>query len=559
MSEIELIPDSAEKEVDWMLEANASQQAVAAGAPLQEVGKKFSRNVATTIAARVVNMARGVCLVPFLLRHIGLEAYGIWTTAFILVSYVGVTTLGLSSVYIKYVAEFHARKEYDRANSLLSTGLATTIPLCSLIFAAFVVGWDWYSPWLHLPPSHLSDGKEAVLIVLGVFLSSIALNAFGDMLTGMQQIASTQLFTIIAILVEFALIIWLVDAGRGIRGLAEAYLVRVIINDGLTIWWARRKLKWLHLSPRLIRRESLKYVIHFGGTVQFQSMLGIVLVSVERVAALGFINAAAAGLLDVAKKWPVALSSVPMAFFTALLPAAAHVDASLEGEERKRSLRSLYLSGGRYSNLSTAAFVALIVFWAYPIMHVWLGSALPGQPMLIPLFIIFALARQFHMLTGPGTSIMRGAGRIYEEFYFLIPFFVAIAVLLPMAHWMQGSWTPFGIGVAASLATAIAALVLLARMQVVLELSLGQFLREVIGPSLVCYGVAAALAWPVAHTVAQVGRWAGAGTLALAGILYAVVSAGILYRWVLTGEEQRRGAEILRRGLGVLRFGEAAA
>ncbi len=147
-------------------------------------------------------MARGVVLVPFLLRHLGLEAYGIWTTIFILVSYVGVSTLGISNVYIKYVAEFHARREYDKANALLSTGLAITIPLCGAIFLGFWLGWNWYSPWLHLPPAHAADGKEAVLIVLGVFLSAIAFNGFGDILTATQQIASTQWFLIMGIVAE---------------------------------------------------------------------------------------------------------------------------------------------------------------------------------------------------------------------------------------------------------------------------------------------------------------------------------------------------------------------
>ncbi len=143
----------------------------------------MARNVLATIAARMVNMARGVCWFPFCWRDIGLEAYGIWTTIFILVTYVGLTTLGISNVYIKYVAEFHARREYDKANSLLSTGLAVTIPLCGAIFLCFWLGWNWVAPWLQLPPAHAADGKEAVLIVLGVFLSSIAFSAFGDMLT----------------------------------------------------------------------------------------------------------------------------------------------------------------------------------------------------------------------------------------------------------------------------------------------------------------------------------------------------------------------------------------
>ena len=124
----ELTPAQA---IPWSMDPDA---AVALGSPdaarepLVEVNKQFGRNVITTIVARVVNMARGVCLVPFLLAHIGLEAYGIWTTIFILVTYVGLTTMGVSNVYIKYVAEFTAKREYDRANALLSTGLAVTVP-----------------------------------------------------------------------------------------------------------------------------------------------------------------------------------------------------------------------------------------------------------------------------------------------------------------------------------------------------------------------------------------------------------------------------------------------
>ena len=342
MTEIDLAGEGPEREIDWALDPDAAGvlgKPKEPTQPLKDVERRFSRNVAATIVARMVNMARGVLLVPFLLTHIGLEAYGIWTTIFILVTYVGLTTLGISNVYIKYVAEFHARKEYDKANALLSTGLAVTIPACTTVFLFFFFGWNWIAPVLHLPPAHAQDGKEAVLIVLGVFLSSIALNAFGDILTGTQQIAATQFFLTLSIVAEFGIAVWLVLAGRGIAGLAEAYLARTVINDGLTMWWACRKLKWLHLSPRLVQRESLRYVVHFGGLVQFQSMLSIFLASVERVAALTLIGAEAAGLLDVARKWPLSLSAIPTAFFAALLPAAAHVDAASTGADRKSNLR----------------------------------------------------------------------------------------------------------------------------------------------------------------------------------------------------------------------------
>jgi O-antigen/teichoic acid export membrane protein len=527
--------------------------------PLQDVKRQFSKNVLTTILARVVNMARGVLLVPFLLLHIGLQAYGIWTTIFILVSYVGITTLGLSNVYIKYVAEFHARREYDKANSLLSTGLAITVPLCGAIFLAFVLCWNWYAPWLRLPPAHAADGKEAVLIVLGVFLSSIAFNGFGDILTGCQQIAATQVFLILGILVEFALILILVSEGRGIRGLAEAYLARTLVNDGLTIWWAWRKLKWLHLSPRQVRRESIKYVVHFGGMVQFQSILSIFLNSVERVAALGLVGVTAAGLLDVAKKWPTAFSSVPTAFFYALLPAASHVDAVSTEQDRLRNLRKLYLSSSRYANLCMATFVAAVAWWSSPLLHVWLGPQLPSRQMLVPLFVVFAVAMQWHMLTGPGTSMFRGMGRVYEEFTYSIPNLLLLGVTLPVAHWIQGRWTPFGIGMAAAAATVLSASVLMGRALYVLDLPLSEFLRVVIVPGLAPLAVAGLLAWPVTIAVHAVGRWQGVGVVLAFGVVYLAGCIAVLYKWTFTQEEKEKGAGLVQRGVAMIRGQEMAA
>jgi O-antigen/teichoic acid export membrane protein len=574
MTEILLIPDTPDKEVDWTVDPDAGRELAAASATadgslsagssatpafLHEVNRHFSRNVLTTILCRVVNMVRGVVLVPFLLYHLGLEAYGIWTTIFILVSYVGITTLGLSNVYVKYAAEFHARREYDRVNSLLSTGLAITVPLCSAIFLGFLFGWKWFAPLLHLPPAHAADGKEAVLIVLGIFLSAIALDGFGDILAGTQQIAATQWFLIMGIVAEFAAILWLVGAGRGIRGLAEAYLVRVLFSDGLTIWWTWKKLKWLRISPRLVRRESIRYVLHFGGLVQFESMLSMFLASVERVAGLMLIGSAAAGLLDVAKKWPTSFSTVPMAFFGALLPAASHVDAASSETNRMGNLRTLYLSSARYSNLCTSAFVAMFSFFAGPVLHVWLGSQFPMHQRVIALFVVFNLAMQFHMLTGPGTAMFRGMGRVYEEFTYSIPNLILLGITVPAARWIQGRWTPYGIGVAVALATAGSACVLMGRVLFVLHLPLTRFLRVVIVPGLAPYAIAGAMAWPVTQLVGMTNRWQGAGVLLAAGILYTACSIAVLNLWVLTDAEKQKEFRLYRRGLGMLRGREATA
>jgi len=250
---------------------------------------------------------------------------------------------------------------------------------------------------------------------------------------------------------------------------------------------------------------------------------------------------------------------VPTAFFAALLPAAAHVDAASDRPDRLHNLRELYLSGSRYANLCTAGFVAAIAFWAKPIMHVWLGPELPMRQTLIPLFVVFSLAMQLHMLTGPGTSMFRGMGRVYEEFTYSIPNLLLLGVTLPAVRWIEGRWTPLGIGIAVSVATAGSACVLMGRVHFVLEVPLARFLRVVIVPGVAPYISAAVLAWPVTWLVTSVTRWQGAGILVVAGILYAAGFGAMLHRWVLTDEEKQKGLSVYRRGLEVFRGRGATA
>ena len=155
--------------------------------------------------------------------------------------------------------------------------------------------------------------------------------------------------------------------------------------------------------------------------------------------------------------------------------------------------------------------------------------------------------------------MFRGMGRVYEEFTYSIPNLVLLGITLPASRWIEGRWTPFGIGVAVAVATAGSACVLMGRVLFVLHLPLTRFLRVVIVPGLAPYAIAAPLAWPVAQLAAAMNRWQGAGVLLAAGILYAAGVMAVLNGWVLTDAEKQKELSWCRRGLGMLWGGEVAA
>ena len=151
------------------------------------VRDSLSRNVTVDVVARIGYLVSRFFIPPFVLAHVTLEAYGLWSAAFIMVSYVGLSTMGISTVYIKFVAEYCARREYLKANQLLSTGLCLTIPFCGAVFAIFYFLWPHIVVWLHIAPTLRQDAREVVLSVVAIFLASLSLGAFHDAVVGAQK------------------------------------------------------------------------------------------------------------------------------------------------------------------------------------------------------------------------------------------------------------------------------------------------------------------------------------------------------------------------------------
>jgi len=494
----------------------------------------LSSGVALGIAARGGYLVTRFLIPPFVLARIGLEAYGLWATAFILVSYVGISTLGISNVYIKYVAEYAARRDFRRANQLLSTGLTITVPLCAAIYAALCFAWPQLASWLHVATGLKHDAHEVVLIVVGIFLTSISLSSFRDALTGMQRITIVQSTWVLAYLLETALIVFLVTAGRGIRGLAEAFLVRTVFEIASAMYFAYRTMPWMRLSPRLFSREALRTIWSYGGVAQITSLFAIALGSIERALAVPLIGLQAAGLLDIAKKLPGMAASIPGAFSSSLLPAASYLDNGLDGDVRRAAVEKLYLKGARYMNLAAGFICGPLAAMPGPLLAVWLGRTYSGTALLMA---AFAISVQFHMMTGPGTSLLKGLGHPKEEFHYCLPNILALLIALPLARLVAGAWTSVGIGLAVAASTIVAAAWFIRRANRAFGIPPARYVRLVVLPGVLPHVAGLLFLWPAAVITAAVSRLHGALALGGIGLAYSAVLALVVDRLVLdTGE-----------------------
>ena len=186
-------------------------------------------------------------------------------------------------------------------------------------------------------------------------------------------------------------------------------------------------------------------------------------------------------------------------------------------------------------NLATAFICGLLAAMPSPILDTWVGKHYDGAAYLM---IVFAISSQVNLMTGPGTSILKGIGLPNEEFYYCLPNVLALLIALPASRLIQGQWTATGIATAVVASTVVSAAYFIRRANRLMDVSPRQYWKSVLFPGLVPYLVAAPFSLPAFYVLAHASRWVTAGCVAAMAAIYSLALILVIDRFVLDSGER---------------------
>ena len=350
-----------------------------------------SKNATISLIANAIYLASRLLVAPLALNFggVSLEVWGIWSLCWIMIAFFGMGAFGISNTYIRYVSIFNVRKDIDAMNRLISTGLALTISLALIILLGLAFGMDIIMDQFNIE----ADLRELAFVLFfgtsAVFLLDLSVGAFAYVLMGLQRFVEERLVWLIAISIEFLLIVILLFAGMGIYGLLIAFAVRYLLSISVYAILCYRRIEGLSPGLKYVDRKYFGHFLKFGGTVQLTGLLAMLQESVERLMAGKLIGTVAVGLFDLGQKFPKMATSVPTAINTTIFAAASH----LHELKREQELRDLYINGVRYLNMMNGVMLGYMFWFADPVIRAWLG---PGSEFdrAVFLMMLFAIPYQ---------------------------------------------------------------------------------------------------------------------------------------------------------------------
>jgi O-antigen/teichoic acid export membrane protein len=523
---------------------------IASESAKQVLKERLFKNFSLEFAARIYYLTTRFLLAPITLSYVSLEEYGIWAACFILISYMGMSSMGIANVYIRYVAEYNARNEQEKINRLISTGLMLTTSVCVLLAAGLLLGLPWVLHLLKTPAALAHTASVLILATAGTFMLDLSFGVFNNVLNGLQKNAQTNLVWVLTVTLELIIAVTLLKTGHGIYSLAWAFGIRYIVSTFLMAVCCYRAMPGLSVGWRHFDRSNLNIFFGYGSAVQISGLLCTFLYSIEKVIAGMFVGVQATALFDVGEKLPIMGSQLASSMNSIFMPALSHMNSLTWRDE----LVKLYMKGARYMNMMTGTLLAFLAAFARPLLHLWIGSS-DKFSSAIPILIIFCLPYQTHVLTGPGSAYHRGVGHPKRELVY--PFSqLALVLLFVTIGFVTVGKTTLVIAVAVASGMVLSGLIYMSYTHRILGVSQASFLKQVFLPGLIPYSIAFAVSLGSAPLLASAGtsRIHIAGAIFASAIVYLLMVAVVLYRAICPwGEREYLRKQALHSLSGVAR------
>jgi O-antigen/teichoic acid export membrane protein len=442
------------------------------------------KNVASSWAGLAVNVAVGFFLSPFILHHLGDDAYGLWILMFSLTGHYGLFDFGIRSSLIRYVSEFRATRDSDQLTRLINTSLFSYTCVGLALMIPTLIASFYLNHIFHIPAG-LEHDAQALFLILGIALAlNFPLGVSSGILEGLQSFHVLNWTNIASTLLRAVLI---VAALRHGLGLITVTLITVILPlvAAVVRWGIVQRMLHTGYGWRYVDRDSFRRVARYGSVTFMIIVASRLRFKTDAIIIGGFLSAAAITFFSIAGRLVDYSTEVVNSLAQIFTPMSSEFHATGD----RAALRRVFIVGNRACALTMFPICTALVILGKSVITAWVGARYVSSYnvlliLLIPSTLFYAQATSTRILFGMSRHRVLAYVALIEGVANIV---LSVALV-----------RPYGI-VGDAIGTAIPLLgtslfFLPGHLCHQLEVPLGRFLREAyLWPALLCIPMALVL------------------------------------------------------------------
>ena len=339
------------------------------GSDARERIRNVGLNTSYQVGAQVAPAIAAILAIPFLLRHLGSEVFGIMTIFSTALAYFTMLDLGLGRAATRFIAQSLEAKRPDDVRRffwgsiLLLTGVGVIATVVAVLAVPTVV-----SSLLKISPLHVHAASTSFYLICVTIPLVTLMATFRGFLEAWGKFPFISVVTACGGVALYVLPALTVSLGGGLVGVAAALaVVRVAMCAALAAGCL-----YVETRPSLsliLDLTAVKRMLSFGGWLSVSNVVGTATIYCDRLllgVCVGMVAVTSYAMpLDVISRLQVLITS----FCAVLFPLMSRLDGS-----GSSAFQSVY-RGAMAMVLSLMTLIATLAVLAAPmVMKLWLGG-----------------------------------------------------------------------------------------------------------------------------------------------------------------------------------------
>ena len=344
------------------------------------------KNVGSSWFALGFNILVGIFLSPYILHHLGDEAFGLWVLIFAITGYYGLFDLGIRSSIIRYVAKYSATHENDELNRLINTAFFTYsgIGVVAILVTCIVSFYSGEIFHKSIPGNSVHLARWLILMVGSAVALGFPLGVFGGILEGLQRFYVLSFNGVSSTLVRALLIVVALRHGRGLLTIAFITVLLPLFT-GLANAIVVLRILPLRLGLKYVDRDSLKRIASYSSTTFIIIVASRLRFKTDAMVIGTFVSSAAITYFTIGSRLVDYAGEVVSNLAQLFVPMSSKSDATgdLVG------LRKIFVAGNRACALIIFPIAAILIILGKSVIEAWVGARYiaTSYPVLLVLII----------------------------------------------------------------------------------------------------------------------------------------------------------------------------
>ncbi|AVA36768.1 flippase [Cupriavidus metallidurans] len=363
----------------------------------------LKRDTLYNLIGNGVPLLAAAITIPFLLKTLGAEKFGVLTLIWGLIGYFGLFDFGVGRALTYEVSRRLADENNNSAAAIrrvIKAGLVitTVTGLVGCLIVLFVVA-PFSGTWFKLSALTQADAKVAFAITAIGILPTTVTSGLRGALEGFGHFAPSNVTRVI-----LGALMFLVPAAVVMAGKADLYYIATglvfarLVVCGLAFFLLRH-----HIDARFdVTSSDIRPLLGFGVWVTISGIVSPLMVFGDRFFISAVIGAHDLAAYAIPQEGLQRLLIIPAALATALLPRMAGMSSSLD-------LADLYHRNMK--RIGVAMFLILVpcALLAKPVLSIWISPAFAASSETIVL--VLCLGLWFNSLAQMPMTLLHAVGR----------------------------------------------------------------------------------------------------------------------------------------------------